>query len=516
MAVTALCLMFFWAGCAGRGKPYTPDLSPRDAQCHDRRDRCLVGTPSNTGDTKAPYEWTCLGRHGGANASCSRPTASFAPADRFFAGEANFVNRVKAAGPLRGKLVIDGNEEDRHGIYMKQIVTDIGIPEENLVVTSTGDDFFFQDEWKGIRDQALVIGHPNTRALELGELDISLMKEYDILHVAATGNNQLGDTVVGYDLWYPEHPWWESHSWENSFKGFATGKLIIATFATVDERGNVSRSFSPNDPNAPVRCGLAMEYCYSVPQLYPHVRDRGWNGTSSASSALSALSFYLFQLWETPQEVVGVLNVCAEDVGEPGIDEEYGRGLVSVVCDTVRDREVRVVTQSLQVSSVSPVFDEMTQRSAPSVPFRPFFSLDGTNPETMTGHLGGEISVQDTDFYLSAGTGWSALGIHSSLLPFARTPFMEFGTRRAVFTAENHRLFLLGTYGYSGGDSFSARVGHVGTQYQYGWNFGVLSVQVGHRLVHGTVGIPGHREAGAAPVPFVDGNPEVRFLFTLR
>lgn len=137
----------------------------------------------------------------------------------------------------------------------------------------------------------------------------------------------------------------------------------------------------------------------------------------------------------------------------------------------------------------------------------------------MTGHLGGEISVQDTDVFLSAGTGYLPLGIRSSLVPVARTPFMEFGTKRAVFTKENHQVSLLGTYGYSEGDSFSARVGQMGAQYRYELNTlntGVLSLQVGHRLVRGTVGIPGHREAGAAPVPFVDGNPEVRFSFMLR
>ena len=111
----------------------------------------------------------------------------------------------------------------------------------------------------------------------------------------------------------------------------------------------------------------------------------------------------------------------------------------------------------------------------------------------MTGHLGGEISVQDTDVFLSAGTGYLPLGIRSSLLPVARTPFMEFGTKRAVFTKENHQLSLLGTYGYSEGDSFSARVGHLGAQYRHELDTGVLSLQVGHRLVRGTVGIPGHR-----------------------
>ena len=510
MVVPVLCLMFFWVGCASKGKSSKPD-PPQSGQCGYVQDRCVIGKPSNTGDNNAPYGWTCLGIRGGADASCSVPTAPLSGEDKFFAGEHDLVTRVNAAGPLKGKLVIfdptfiDGNEHT-HAAGVKSLIRSIGVPEENLAVTDATWDFFVTDEWRDIRDQTLVISHPTTFvASSIGGAEwwIPFIREHDILHVAAAGNVGSFD---GWDrdLWYPDHPWWESHSWENVFEGFATGKLIIATFAEINRAGTASPNLNT------IRCGLAMEYCYSVQKHERH------HGTSSATSALSALTFYLSQLWETPQEVVGVLNVCAEDVGEPGIDEEYGRGIVSVVCDTVRNREVGVVAQSLQVSSVSPVFNQMTQNSASSVPFRPFFSLNGKNPETMTGHLGGEISVQDTDVFLSAGAGYLPLGIHSSLLPIARTPFIEFGTRQAVFTGKSHRFFLLGTYGYSGGDGFFARVGHLGAQYQYGLNIGTLSFQAGHRLVQGTIGIPGHREAGAAPTPFIDGNPEVRFSFTLR
>ena len=507
IATVAFALL---AGCSSRAMLQMPGAPLAQTGLCGSQNYCLVGTPSNTDDTTPPYEWVCLGINGGADTPCSVPTASLTDEDEFFAGDNDLVTRVKAAGPLRGKLVIfDPTVNDEgltHASGMRRIAVDIGVPEENLVMTDVSSDFFILDEWGDTLDQTLVIGHPTTYSLQLDDRDHFFLKEHDILHVGAAGNaNQVIEgSSPGRDLWYPDHPWWESYSWENSLEGFATGKLIIATFAAVDVRGNISPHLES------VRCGLAMEYCYSVR------KHSGWGGTSSAASALSALSFYLSQLWGTPQEVVGVLNVCAEDIGEPGIDEEYGRGIVSVVCDPVRNREVGVVTRSLRVSSVSPVFDEMTRNAASSAPFRPFFSLNGRNPETMTGHLGGEISVQDTDMFLSAGTGYLPLGIRSSLLPVARTPFMEFGTKRAVFTKENHQLSLLGTYGYSEGDSFSARVGHLGAQYRYELNTGVLSLKVGHRLVRGTVGIPGHREAGAAPVPFVGREPEFRFSFTLR
>ena len=340
IAVPALCLMSLWAGCSSKARPQPPEPpAAQDGRCGYAQNHCLLGTPSDTGDTTAPYEWVCLGVYGGAETPCSVPVAALTDEDEFFAGDNDLVTRVKAAGPLKGKLVIfDPTVNDEgltHASGMRQIVMDIGVPEENLAMTDVSNDFFVLDEWRDTLDQTLVIGHPTSYASDIGDRSLLFMQEHDILHVAAAGNaGDAGGIWVGFDLWYPEHPWWEDKSWANSFEAFATGKLIIATWAKVDERGNISRNFSPDDPNAPVRCGLAMEYCYSVRE------HSGWGGTSSAASALSALSFYLSQLWETPQEVVGVLNVCAEDIGEPGIDEEYGRGIVSVVCDTVRNREV--------------------------------------------------------------------------------------------------------------------------------------------------------------------------------
>ena len=499
-----LCIVLIMAGCAGKGPgPVTPPQPPVDGSCGYVQNACLLGTPSGTDDTSSPYGWMCLGIRGGADASCSVPTASLTDEDEFFAGENDLVTRVKAAGPLRGKMaILDPTANDdglTHASGMKQIVTSIGVPEENLIVRV----FFDQNEWQEVHDQILVIGYPTNQLIGVGRGDLPIIKEHDILHVSAAGNT---DTETR-DIWYPEHPYWEwreQGSWKRTFEAFATGKLILATFARVDGSGNVS----PNPDT--VRCGLAMEYCYSVR------KHEGWAGSSSATSALSALTFYLSQLWDTPQEVVGVLNDCAEDVGEPGIDEEYGRGIVSVVCDTVRNREVETVTRSLGFSSVSPVFSQMTDKVRSSGSFRPFFSVNGRTSKTMTGHLGGEVSMKQADLFLSIGTDYLPLGIRSSLLHNTRAPFMEFGTRRSVSLGENSQFSLLGTYGFSDQENLSARVGHLGAQYRHEIDSGTLSLDAGYRLVQGTVGIPGHREVGAAPVPFTDGNPEIRFSFTLR
>ena len=491
--------------------------------CSLLQDRCRIGKPANTGDTSSPYEWVCLGVDGGSNASCSRQTARPVWEDWYFAGENNLVTRVNAAGPLKGKLVIADptaphiDESERiHAAIQKRIATNIGVPEESLIVTTLEDFFGEEDQWREVREETLVVGHPSGFAFDLSTHDLNTIKRHDFLHVAAAGNISLPE-IGSRDFWYPEHPWWQQNdgAFEDAFEAFATGKLILATYGTLDlEQGTVTEN------PWTVRCGMAMEFCYSVPKhaLERSERYQG-TGTSSASSALSTLAFYLSQLWDSPQEVVHVLNICAEDIGEPGIDEKYGRGLVSVVCDTVRDREVQVVAQSMQVTSdTSPILNRMARNGAfgETPGFTPFFSVNGWNTEVMTGHLGGELSTEPVDLFLSVGSSYLPLGVQSSLLHNARTPFVEFGTKRTVLEGRHYQLALLGTYGYSGQESMSARVGHVGTQYRHRLESGTILLQIGYRQVRGTVGIPGYREAGAEPAPFTDGNPEISISFTLQ
>ena len=300
---------------------------------------------------------------------------------------------------------------------------------------------------------------------------------------------------------------------------FATGRVILAKYADRKPDGTII----PHEGN--VKCGLAKEYCYSL---------FGRTGSSTASVQLGALSFYLSQLWDTPWEVIGVLNTCAEDVGEPGIDEEFGRGIVSVVCDTVQNRERTVVASSMQsmnAMAASPVLNQMvgdyssvlsspqslSPRSLPAAKwFKPFYAVRGYNLETTTGYLGGQFSLKEVDLFVSGGADYAPLGVRSSLLHTARTPFTEVGVRRNLFSRDGHRVFLLGSYGYSERNSMSAHVRYAGAQYEH--RFGsssVLSLYTGHRLVRGSLGIPGYRRAGAAPVPFTDRTPEVRVSFTM-
>ena len=481
----------------------------------------MLGDPAGTGDTSPPYGWMCLGRYGGTNDTCSVPTARVEP-NEIFAGQNELETKVKEAGPLRGKLTVHDptidSDNPTHGWDMRTAALGMGIPEENLtIIGSSFHDFFTKEKWKSLREETLVMAFPNTWAADLWSDTPAIVAEQNVLFVGGAINTD----TKGYnrrDFWYPDHPQWEGNDqWERAFANFATGKVILAKYVDrPDSTGQVT-AYRGN-----VKCGLAKEFCYSV------LRFDWQTGSSSASVRLGALAFYLFQLWDTPQEVVGVLNTCAEDVGEPGIDEEFGRGVVSVVCDTVQGRERSAVANSLNMSNVSPVLSQMTRsgESRQLVPqslstksvtewFKPFYAVRGHDLETVTGHLGGQFSLWGTDLFVFGGADYSPLGVRSSLLHSVRSPFMEFGSRRTLFSRDGHAASLLGAYGYSEGGGLAAHVAHLGTRYQQQLGAAILALNAGYQVVQGHLGIPGYRQAGATPVPFTKGNPEVRFSFIL-
>ena len=515
-----LCLVLALAGCANKAKPRRPEPpQPVNGQCSIVQDMCLLGTPSGTGDTTPPYGWMCLGSHGGTDAPCSVPTARIEE-DEAFAGQNRLEEKVKAGGALRGQLTILDFDEPgySHSDLMLDVARDMGIPEENLHLAEYRSLKRAIANKPAIREKTLVFGAPTGWATDVSDWDVNFLRQHNYLAVVAAGNTDTDNR----NLWFRTHAVWEGDKWKNAFAAFGTGKFIIAKHADADSAGNIV-AYEGN-----VKCGQAKEYCYSLMLN----RSHSGSGTSSASVRLGALTFYLFQLWDTPQEVVGVLNTCAEDIGEPGIDEEFGRGIVSVVCDTVQHRERRAVTSSLQVShSATPVMSQMTvthdsRHLVPHSPqslsapvslewFKLFYTVRGHDLETVTGHLGGRFSLRGTELFISGGSDHTPLGVYSPLRPAVRTPFLELGTRRTLFSRRGHTVSLLGAYGHSKGNGLSAHVGHLGTRYGRRFSLGTLSLQALYRRAQGRLGILGYHEAGASPVPFTDNTPEVRVSFIL-
>ncbi len=290
-------------------------------------------------------------------------------------------------------------------------------------------------------------------------------------------------------------------------RAFATGKVIVAKYVERDGAGNIT----PVEDN--VSCGMAKDVCFSVTR--PSGELYYGNSSGFAAEQLASLAFYLFQLWDTPQEVVGVLKECAEDVGEPGIDEEFGRGIVSIVCDTVQNRELRVVSSSVQTTySASPVLSEMLGSSrVPLQTYAPVFYA--FNPYGGTGHVGRQFSVRGNDLFVSGGLSYVPLGVRTLLRRAHRIPFMEIGTRRPFYERNGHRLSLLSTYGQSAEDGFSVRAGHVGMRYEVTLSSGTFSLHAGYRLANGHLGLPGYQLVGADPVPFTTAAPEFSLSLSL-
>ncbi len=537
--LVALSVLFAAALESGCAKRVPPPPSPINGQCGVTQDSCVLGNPFGTGETSSPYGWSCVGLYGGSTDTCSVPTAALEPGE-VFAGQDKLAEKVQAAGPLRGLFTIwDPTIDDPnctppycHALIMMTTAREMGIPEENLALARKPYRRQEQEIW----DDTLVAAIPYSVGGVTRDR-LARLKSQMFLEVRPAGNTNgkvgAGGGLPGYektrDIWYPEHPIWSvapgypgwGWDWDLAFEGFATGKFIIAKHVVLTPTGEIA----PYERE--VKCGLAKEFCYSVIQgTLETVPDDAYtkSGSSFASVELGALAFYLSQLWDTPQEVVGVLNVCAEDVGEPGIDEEFGRGVVSVVCDVVQGRERSVAAASMRVDAhTSPVLAEMLYRhqqpamsAAPEPAFRPFYALSGYNLETLTGHAGAGFPLVGTDLFVSGGAGYAPLGVWSSLLRRAvRTPFAETGGQRTLFASNGHALTLLGTYGFNHRDALSVHTGRLGFGYDRRFERGLLTLHVGFQHIRARVGIPGYRRAHATPTLFGESSPEIRLVFTL-
>ena len=471
--LVACCLVVSLAGCAGK----TPPESPRPPQ----------------------------------PPTVVRPSVPTAPGpNEVFAGQSDLVEKVKDGGALRGKLT-------QFGSFLNDVILDMGIPEENLHVAE------LNSEWAGLHDETLVaLFAANWAAYIHDYRDLEILAQHDVLFIQEAGTTT---SRYGRHIWYPDHPrWLVPRDFRYAMRAFATGKVLLAKYVQRDGTGNIT----PFEDN--VSCGMAKDVCFSV------IRRPSYRSTAQGAAArLAALTFYLHQLWDTPREVVDVLNACAEDVGEPGVDEEFGRGIASVNCDMVRNRERTAVNNSLSVFSASPLLTEMTAGEAvppfaPSAvsssvsgarsertPFSvaPLYAVNGYSLATANGYVGGRLSLKTTDLLVAGGVDHIPLGVRSSLLRNDRRPFMELGTRQTLLSRNGYSVSLFAVYGYSEGDGLSARVGHAGIRQGYRVASGILALHAGYRWVRGQVGIPGYREASSGAVPFTEQAPELRISFSV-
>ena len=182
--------------------------------------------------------------------------------------------------------------------------------------------------------------------------------------------------------------------------------------------------------------------------------------TSSASARLAAMAFYLAQLYPTAEEIVETMNVCAIDIGEPGIDREFGRGLANIVCGPVLEKELEAAMQVSSVTAHSPTLERMLASRKEDCGCVSFFSSVSHGFGTTVGHVGMSLSGGIT---VLAGRGFAPIGVESSLFGGTNL-FTEIGYKRSLFKKRDHRASLVATHSMQWGDT-SASISRIGLQY---------------------------------------------------
>ena len=260
-----------------------------------------------------------------------------------FPGLRDLIGRITDSGGHRGKLVLSelyGGEpfERSHAQAMHTYMKEEGVPEENIFVHGPGvtdnrlltlDGLLTHPGNASLRAETLVVNRSTLPAFLPYFTDA--IAEHNIVLVAPTGNvdryyeNECDpEDMPDRDMWNRNHSFHSCEGRDDSIyrgamQAIATGKALFATSADLQQDGSV-------EPYSRViKCGDLGVSCFAVPRA-------GGLFTSGATAKLSAAVFHLFQLYEDAEDVVRALKRCTRDIGAPGIDREFGNGLVDFRC----------------------------------------------------------------------------------------------------------------------------------------------------------------------------------------
>ena len=290
------------------------------------------------------------------------------PEPETFEGRDALKSRIEAAGGFEGMVALFDGEDSDHGRFMRQTLIDEGVPPERIAfpdTTHVTDIAQLEEERNADLLARTRVAHVPFLAPLRHDDEPETIGAHNIVWSIAAGNTHQPGVGGDRDLWRPDHPFWVeqrepgsnccANAWENHVKAFATGKALIATYAHADGEGSYAWD------EYLVSCGEMRDACFAIEQPPD---ERG--GTSDASAKLAAAAFYVFQLYEKAEEVVDTLKECAEDIGEPGVDYEFGLGLVSLACERVESAEVLTASSSLVLRWDAPALEALlgSRRSA--------------------------------------------------------------------------------------------------------------------------------------------------------
>lgn len=419
-----------------------------------------------------------------------------------YPGQNGLVQKV-GTGSLTGRVqILDwtiDTDDPYHAQKVHGIVLDAGVPEEHVFVQADHD--IQHDGTLNVPEDTKVIVRPLTPPYGRGDGEV--LAKHNIIAVSGTGNVVSGDGG-NRDLWSADHPRWQTDNFRNRREPAmrslrdANGKALLATWADVLIDGSVVPV-----PLAAM-CGDAMEWCFAV-RVPSGLRDDAIRGgaTSWATPILGAHTFYLFQLWDTAEEVFGVLKECAIDAGEPGVDREFGLGIPTAICKTIQDREVQTAGASLAVGGSSVVVSSLLAGPGRSISFgnRMNLSLSPSRklPDlfvSFSSLAAGKTIRRGDKTFISAvvGAGYAPLGVSSSMTPPGASLFAEAGMSRELLAAGNTSLGVLAAFGAERG-SVTTLTGRAGAVLRHG-DFSLYG-----SAVHTTasVAIPGHKAVGVLP-----------------
>lgn len=123
-------------------------------------------------------------------------------------------------------------------------------------------------------------------------------------------------------------------------------------------------------------CGVTQNYCITAPGTIKTADNYSHVGTSFAAPVVSAAVAIIREAWPylDATQITDILFTTAADLGEPGVDEIYGHGMLDLENATRPVGELSIavsnnMTQPLQTATVSPQIAHAIANANPTMAF---------------------------------------------------------------------------------------------------------------------------------------------------
>ena len=413
-------------------------------------------------------------------------------------GQENLSAILGMSGGFNGKIILIDFPNTNHEKCMLFNLTQLA-PSQNVITPeemnyNVATESFWEALERGMKEDSIrVIHSPDTFHIhantKAAESKLQVLKNGDGLAVYGSGNIS---SFPHFDIFHPEDPYWSGSSPTKTEAGkeyqdleafFQSGHVIMSSYAMekpatyekfrqrilphlIDKMGGIE-SIKEMYQNAGryiryptlIRLGDLKEYGFTV-LLTGHVVDCGERSAipsaSYASSHVAVFAFYLFQLWDTTAEVVEVMQKTAIDIGKPGVDEEFGWGLINADHPIIWDRSVKRLQQSLSFCLLEDIaFEEAVTVAREG--FNLFYDVNNSKRE-----IGFTYDKGTTTLAFTTGSTSSPFGLSSRFLQQQQNTFAQCGLRYS-FT---DNISLLGVFGRSEYESVEVSKGGFGISYQ--------------------------------------------------